>query len=622
MFGKLFGKGRVAEESSPKEPTADMIRVHDEYGRELLLTRDQWRTNVLLGAIQSHWDDPEQLYITIVQALRDGFRADIVAAAQHLYQTDPNKERAATVWAIVLMEEGRLGEAQTVLHDFITQHGESGVILTNLAKVFSKRGEDAQAEATLWQALQLDPNQDNGMGWYGLIYKERGGDEAWLDAMRRVAALPGSWRAQLWLARNALQEKRPQAAMDMYRDTFARFSVPAPADFLMQMTGDMGNAGLLREAVALAEPAFVPETHGLNVGNNLIKAHLDLGEVEPARAILERLYAQKRPDWQTTLAFWDTEIAKVRVKGDVAQMPLAITMLTIEGPVWLMPDAPGAELFPVSADGMSIAFLGCSIDPDPAVTEIQRQIADTKGQISRCVPLFLAEQVRFRSGARPSTLVPYILEERSGGFVVNGGPWGDADAAEYSRKTSQYIVTTHLKPATGRWTILLRLVRTSDGVCLGERSASFPQARPQDGIPDLAEALMALLAEQVNLRQAPPPALYQAPADAYFPDYLLRLEQLLAVRCAGLEGHPPGTLNGEREILDGNIRLCLSFPHNVTVRLLLARTVAAMARIRPDILPEFAARLVALQANRKLAEPAQGVVQAILDAAMKAGVPN
>lgn len=621
MFGKLFGKGRGVEAPAPKEPTADMIRVHDEYGRELFLTRDQWRTNVLLGAIKSQWNDPERLYGTIVQALQDGFRADIVDAAQHLYRTDPNKERAATVWGIVLMEEGRLGEAQVVLQDFITQHGESGVILTNLAKVFSKRGEDAQSEATLWHALEIDPNQDNGMGWYGVIHKERGGEPAWLDAMRRVAALPGSWRAQLWLARNALQEKRTDAAMDLYRDTFARLPVPAPIDFLMQMTGDMGNAGLLRQAIALAEPAFVPQTHGLNVGNNLIKAHLDLGEIEPARAILEKLYAQKRPDWQATLSYWDTEIAKARVKDSPVQTPLDLTMLTVEGPVWLMPDAPGADLFAVSADGVSVAFLGCSAD-DPAVTEIQRQIADTKGRISRCVPLFLAEQVRFRSDALVRTLVPYLLEEGSGGFVVNGTPWGDAEAAGYCRETSQYIVTMHVKPAAERWTVLLRLVRTSDGVCLGERSASFPPARPQDGIPYLAEALMALLTEQTPLRQVAPPAPYQVPADGYFPDYLLRLEQLLAVRCAGLEGHPPGTLSGEREILDGNIRLCASFPQNVTVRLLLVRTVTAMARVRPDILAEFAARLVALQTGHPLAEPAQGIVRAILDSAMKAGVPN
>ena len=83
-----------------------------------------------------------------------------------------------------------------------------------------------------------------------------------------------------------------------------------PADVLMQMSGDLGTHGLLAELLELCEPLFVPEIHGLQVGNNLIKANLGLRRIERARRILNWLKMLKRPDWPAQLAFWETEIAK------------------------------------------------------------------------------------------------------------------------------------------------------------------------------------------------------------------------------------------------------------------------------------------------------------------------
>ena len=53
----------------------------------------------------------------------------------------------------------------------------------------------------------------------------------------------------------------------------------------MQISGDLGNAAHLPELLQLVEPHFVAEVHGLPVGNNLIKAHLDLGQLDAARGL-------------------------------------------------------------------------------------------------------------------------------------------------------------------------------------------------------------------------------------------------------------------------------------------------------------------------------------------------
>jgi len=223
---KLFGKKEpaatqsTASSSAPvSSPNADpraaprLIRVFDEFGRELFITKEQWRTSVLPGTLKSNWNSPDQLYGIIVGALKDGFFADIVDAAEHLYRIDPVPARGACMYGIALMKNNRLDEAESVLLSHVQKHGEEGYVLTNLAKVCSARNDSQKAEATLWHALEVDPNQDNGFGWYAAIYRERSGEQAGLEALSRVAALPGSWRAQLWLARAALDAHNLEKAL-------------------------------------------------------------------------------------------------------------------------------------------------------------------------------------------------------------------------------------------------------------------------------------------------------------------------------------------------------------------------------------------------------------------------
>jgi tetratricopeptide (TPR) repeat protein len=617
-------KGQAAH-PAPIDPAKDknMIQVFDAYGRELFITKEAWRTSVLPGSIKSNWNNPDQLYGIIFGALKDEFRSDVIAAAEQLYKIDSQPERGTCVWGIVLKEEGRLDEAEKVFRDFIAKHGENGSVLTNLAKVYSKRNDEKKSEEILWHALEVDPNQDNGLGWYWIIQKERNGEDAGHEALRRIAALPGSWRAQLWLARTALQSKNLEQALAYYHEALSRITKPAPADLLMQISGDLGNAAHLPELLQLAEPHFVAEIHGLPVGNNLIKAHLDLGQLDAARRIVDQLYALKRLDWQKTLSFWDTEIAKARVASTNLnpQKQLKTAMLTGDGPVWLKPNSPAAELFPVKTpDGIAVCFLCGTAEKATNSKRIEHQLADTAGRLTRALPLFFAEQVDFQSRARVQTLIPWIAEE-IGGFVLSCVPWTDENAAAQARQSqvkNDFVVTTHLKTQVEPWTVELRLVRTIDGKCLGQLDAVFPSTKPEDAIPQLAQRLLGLLVEQAEVETQPPAPLYQVPTGLHFPYYLLRVEQLLSVRCASMDGVQPNFISGAREIIDGNIQQCLNCPQNVPARLLLAQTLLAMKKVRPDILPEFKDKITLLQKEKPLAEPAHSVVQRIINEVLAA----
>lgn len=609
----------LPQDTQTVDETEKPILVFDAYGREMRVSRDEWRDKILPGHLQKHWDSEEDLAATITQAFHDGFFEEMIGPAERLRQIDPNAERSAVLLAIAYLKRERLDDSERVLLEYQDKHGSSGSVLTNLAKVYAARGQEELVLATLWRALEADPNLDNGLGWYEVIHREKGGDEASLEALRRVAALPGSWRACLWLARAALEHRQLEEALLLYREALKQAGNPSPVDLLRQLSGDLGIHGHLPELLALTEPRYRAEVHGLPVGNNLIKANLDLGRLDAARALLEDLYAQKRPDWNQQLAIWDTEIAKA---GIAAASPLKaedfkVAMLKIDGPVWLKPDSPAAELFPVKlGQPVHIAFLGGSAEAPTNSQKIEQQLSDARGRLSRAIPLFLAEQLEFHTDAHAQTLVPWITRE-PGGFVLAGAPWSDEQAAASARQgevKNDYAVCIHLLTGQEPWLARVRLIRTIDGACLGSVEESFHFQDPVEGIQKLAREILNLAAREFGVESREAPSLYAIPEGEAFPYYLLRLEQLLAVRCAamGVSRDGESFLNGEREILDGNLQQCLAYPESVSLRLLLAQTFQAMKIARPAVSQEFKERIELLQRKQPLSEPAQAVVQRIL----------
>lgn len=601
----------------PTDPAKDpnLIRVHDAYGRELFIPKAQWRDSVLLGHLEKIRDQPDELAQSLIQALHDGFAADVLPYVAHLATIDTNTERGQVLHAVTLLDLKRHSEAETILLRFIERHGETGVALTNLAKTYSARGDQIRALSTLWRGLVLDPNQENGLSWYAALHREKDGPAASLDAYRRVAALPTAWRARLWLARDRLGQRDLPAALALYTEALDRAPRPVPADLLQQLSGDLGNHAHLPELLRLTAPHFEVATHGLPVGNNLIKAHLDLGQLDAARAVLDRLYAQNRPDWKQSLSFWDTEIAKALVATADAPAPgkLELTLLTLAGPVWLPPGSPAQELFPAKpTDAPLVTFLGGSAEMPPSAEPNRMHLADAPGHLSRALPLYFAEQVEFATVATTRTLVPWIVKPSSG-FVLAGLPWEDSAAAAHARNgdhPADYVVTTHLRCAAEPWAIELRLVRTIDAKCLAETTAPCSLNDPAQALPRLTQTLLAALATQADIAPAPatPGVSPLCPLSSL---YLLRLEQLLAVRTAGIEP-ARSSLSGERDILDGQLQLSLKHPDNVPARLLLAHSLRGLKKVRPDILPEFRPRVDLLQKENPLPEPAQSVVTRIL----------
>ncbi len=583
------------------------IRAFDGEGREVIVPREQWQNEVLPGMLGQAWDQPDQLYMLIVNSLNDGFLAEVSEAARRLYETDPVPARGTCMWAIVLIQTGRLVEAEMVLTGFGERHGEDASVLVNLAKVYVAKGEQARAAATLDRALTLEPNHENGLGWFAARARERGGDEGAARALEQVRANPASWRAQLWLARTELDGGRLGEARALYEEALGRAPRPVPAELLMQMSGDLGGRGHLRELLEFTAPHFVPEVHGLPVGNNLIKASVDTGELDAAAAIVGALTPFNRPDWRNPLAFWEQEIAKRRGGGAPVPAPggqpqqVQIGMLRVDGPVWLPPGSPARSIFGAkAASATSVTFLGGTAEAPKAdsgePTPEQRETADHLGRLTRSLPLFLAEQTDLRTSSTGRAMLPWAVAPAAagtgghpGGFVVAAAQWPDATAVQAVQDPANrcdYVVTVHIDAEVEPWEASLIFLRSSDGVRIGELSAEFAPDELEPALEDLADEVVELLRALGPESEA---SDYQLPDN--FPAYLGQLEQLLALRCTTVEGGQGQPLSVGRPLLESAFALEEEAPDNVAVRLLLLETVGAIQRHKPEIAAEYQPRL-------------------------------
>jgi len=432
----------------------------------------------------------------------------------------------------------------------------------------------------------------------------------------------------LWLARSALQSNNFDDALSIYRAVLSTSSTPPPTNMLMQISGDLGNAGRLVEILQEVGPHFDAQAHGLTVGNNLMKAYVQLGDFAAAKLILDELYALKRMDWKPTLAYWETEIAKSRIAANrvAEQGPLNIGLAGIDGPVWLRSSSPALKLFPVKSPEVPvIAFLGSSAETTNTSKNIQPQMADGPGRMSRALPLCLAEHVYFHSLARVLTLVPRVAG-LDGGFVLSGVPWPDKDAAKYGVTgpiECLYVVLSHIDTRTEPWTVELRLIRTSDGECVRSIVVPLTHTEPEPAVRELTNRLMASLFEFARLDTIEAPPAYDIPTADQFSYYLLRLEQLLAVVCAAPDGVESRALSGEREIIDGNILLCLGSPASVTARIMLAQTLLSMKHVRPEVVAEYKDKVALLQKEKHLPDSASNtIVQRIFDEAFTPADPS
>jgi tetratricopeptide (TPR) repeat protein len=578
---------KAASPTSPANARDDeLIKAYDGYGREMQMRRGDWREKVLLPSLKANWDNPDALYSLIISGLNDGELQVLEAASRRLWETDSQIERGHVTHGIVLLRLKRLDEAETVFRDAVNKVGETGTLLTNLAKIEAERGEQSQAEATLWRAIQLDPNLDNGLMWWAAIHKEREGEQGYVRALANVATLPDSWRAQLWLARHYLQNHDIAVARSLYEEVLAggRFGNEA----LMMISGDLGNNGQVPLLVELIAPVFDPQKHDMRAGMNLLQAYLHLRKLEEGEALLSRLYAVNAPPFKPYLDRSAQDFQRLKAEGyavkPVDEKALEIVTVPFDVPIWMYGLRDPAWLFNRKDEhAKKVVFLSLAAQTKGGETA-QQQRENELGRLSRGIPLYLAEAVHFWTEHKGLSFVPVV---RGGGPVLFGASDDDAPTVEAFKATGDFIVLGTVGEQEGRWRVVCKVwsVEAASWIAREECDAAMD---------DLPRAILALeqriLAALGGARPDPLDACYARPEESAVNAYLSGLGQSLTLSLVANQLTPRENLWDERSLVDWWLRVALHWNGMQVAGMAYLAALSNAAEYGSPLLAEFVPR--------------------------------
>ncbi len=560
MFGKKPAAPKPSTPSSAPPPLSEdddeFITLYDEYGRELQVSKSEWITHVLPANLEKNWRDADGLASTIIMSLDDGFAPALLDASAQLLKIDDIKERSHVLRGIVLMKTGAFKDAEKILNTGIKICGPTGYLLTNLAKVQFEQGNKDKSLDTLWSALKSDPNQDNGLMWWAALHNDKGGEGEYLNALRRVTMIEGSWRAQLWLARHALENNDLARAEELY--VYVLQFPDLPPDVFQMISGDLGHNGHVEAIIDILEPIYDPELHGLAAGTNLLKAYLELGRKREGKVFLDRLFALNRPDARAILndfaqAFDNLDSApRPTPKQEQRDGTAQITPYMVDKPIWYYGLADPQWIVPPrknNAETVSFFVLATVADEGKAP---QTEKTDERGRLSRGIPLFLAESLLLNGHHRAQAVIPVMPGQ---GAVLSSGPW-PLDHVYRFTKGSDIVVTGMLKPEGEAYRVTLDILDGKSRNVLHTISGKLARETAGDDLQNLERAMLSFF----EADGAYPGAPYARPPAAHTRDYVYGLEQSLALSLAVNKVFPAESLYGERAMLDWFLNLALNSP--------------------------------------------------------------
>lgn len=423
-FDKFKKTNKIDNQEVNFENNPNYIKIFDEFGRELFITKEQWRLNILTGQLQKDWDNADLLYNDIVTALQDEFFKDVDSASSRLMEIDNNLERCTTIRGIVLMKNGKLELAEKLYMNYISNQGESGVVLTNLAKVHYEKGNVEESEKVLRHSLEVDPNQDNALGWLMAIENEKGGQEAVIKLLKEYSKISTSWRPQLWLGRYALENREITQAKEFYKNILLRSDFST--DAMMMISGDLGRNGYLDEIVELIAPHYVPSKYGPLCGLNLLETYLQKKDWESGLKLIHQIRLENWVPFNERFKQYSNAFENIKKdqkpSEKISTPEQQITTISLDRPIWLYGlDDPEWLYTKKTNDALRIVFLPLSKISDIEENNAYLQYEDTIGRISRGLPLFLSEQLYFDFDCKPITYI-FALPEK--GAVLFGKELG------------------------------------------------------------------------------------------------------------------------------------------------------------------------------------------------------
>jgi tetratricopeptide (TPR) repeat protein len=201
---------------------------------------------------------------------------------------------------VIYLKSNQLDAAEQTLLKGINVCSAKAYLKANLAKVYAAKGLTEKSHNALWESIELDPNQDNAVIWIGAIHKEKGGREEYLRIMRKVSEIPSSWRAQLWIARDYLDNSENENAVKIYQAILPK--VTNEPDAMMMISGDLGKHGLNAEVMTMIYPLYDLNKQDYRTGLNIIAACIDSKNKIIGLEVLKKMKELNRYDITAYLA--------------------------------------------------------------------------------------------------------------------------------------------------------------------------------------------------------------------------------------------------------------------------------------------------------------------------------
>jgi tetratricopeptide (TPR) repeat protein len=413
----------MSESENPSSPPApkDHVEILNAQGQRVSITREQYLTQALPEMLKASDADPERLTQVIMQAVRDGFADNVIAAANRLTVLDKNNiERALTVLAVVQRDSGDLDLAEGTLNELKQRKPDSAAAYVGLGMLQERQGNLDKCEELLWQALQMDCNNPDAVHGYLQTRHRSVGDEAYPAEIEKVMALPGSWRAQMWMARLLLSKDDAAAAAAIYRDKLSGDAVES--DALLMAVADLvqnGKHDLIEELIV---PRFEPGKHHPHIGMAILQHYHMQKKHVVGEELLHQMYVHYGHMLGAELQQFSGEFDRMRL-SKLPKMPdlppnPKINLMRLDRPAWYAGFDDPAWLLPPKGDGHKhIMVFALAIDGQPKLEPAQEEEI---GRATRSLPLWFAEQIWLST---PHRATAALAMAENGGWAVLGRPW-------------------------------------------------------------------------------------------------------------------------------------------------------------------------------------------------------
>lgn len=164
------------------------------------------------------WSDPERLSALVAAALDARRVHEVVSAADHLFQIDPQIERRYFTYARALAHQGHFRRSDDLLDRYQTLYGRTADLELTRADVARERGLNARAEEHCWNAVQLAPNDALVLtAFVGTAIYQTSSAGAERHAIARAAELRSDYLAKLWLGSLLLRSGENAAAEEWFK---------------------------------------------------------------------------------------------------------------------------------------------------------------------------------------------------------------------------------------------------------------------------------------------------------------------------------------------------------------------------------------------------------------------